>query len=158
MKSLDISSFLIWTKGGIANGTDYNSNVRIRTDYFNIENYSLITFSCPTDYKYAITFYNANKEYLFTSPSSGFIKEKHQTEIDEKIKFIRIMFSKDPDENLADTSISENLVCKMDLKLVGEVKKNNNDLNNNLIENINWIRGTLDDNGNYIESTSRVVS
>ena len=156
----DMESFLIsdlvWEKGGISAGANYNTNSKIRTGYKDVSQYAHLTAVAQTGYKYNIVFYNASKTYLFTAPSAGYTTGEKIFKIDKSIAYIRVCFSKDPDEDVSDTSMSSNFSLSADWKLPGEVKDEFE--KTDLMSSMTWIRGTLDNDGNYFSSTSRVVT
>ena len=55
---------LTWEQGGLSDGADSTSNIRIRTKFIAFTKGTEVKFSVLSGYKYAVNFYNASKTWL----------------------------------------------------------------------------------------------
>ena len=157
MQPVSIDDFLIWSIGGIADGANTNVTNKIRTGFFDVSDYSVVDVICQIGYKFSVTLYNASKEWLFSVPITGFSTEKKRILLGDQTKYIRLCMAATDDATQSDTSISSNLSCLGYKTLVGETLENSGK-EIEISDGISWIRGTLDADGNYVTSTSRVVT
>ena len=156
MKSFTIND-LIWELGGVSSGANYRSTTRIRTQFLDVSNYGRLTATAETGYKYVINVFDKSKNYLFMIPAGGFVTGEKIIEADDNIGYIKVAFASENDDTLSDTSISSNFSLKADWKATGEIKNiaNNDD---NLLDGVTWVRGVLDNDGEFVSSTSRAVT
>lgn len=56
--------YLTWEQGGLNDGADSTSNIRIRTKFIAFAKGTEVKFSVLSGYKYAVNFYNASKTWL----------------------------------------------------------------------------------------------
>ena len=157
MDSISIADF-IWEIGGISGGEDTNVTTAIRTKYYyDVSNFGRLVANADTGYKYTINIYDKTKTHLFTLSPAGYVSGENIVEMDDVIGYIRVMLSTDEGSTLSDTSISEHFTLNADWKATGEIKNIGNS-EVNLLEEVEWVRGTLDGDGDFAESTSRAVT
>lgn len=148
---------LIWELGGVTSGTNYNTDTRIRTKFYDVSQYGRLTANVQTGYKYVINVYDRSRNYLFMLPSGGFVTGQNIIEADENIGFIKVMLATENGDTLSDTSISAYFSLDADWKATGEIKNIANN-ETNLFDGITWVRGVLDNDGAYVSGTSRAVT